>query len=164
MLVWESIQVSLLRFSKDLRLLKSGILPILLASTAYPSLCYCFQEVGSSMEWGGISFQFPPARYRAENRLRADSGTAVFVFIVSRAGWWRVQNEAFGSCHRSSWAMGLFSLTRCVSTDIILLISLGTGWGSTQSLPPLLPFNLHNQHLLQSFAVLLCGTLSSCQC
>lgn len=51
-----------------------------------------------------------------------------------------------------------------VSTDIILLISLRMGWGSTQSLPPLLPFNLQNQHLLQSFPVLFCGTLSGCQC
>lgn len=163
-----SFQLSLSRFLKVLRLLKTDILPILLASASYLSLSYYFQEVGSSIGWDGISFQFFPARHKAGNRIKAQAQQLLsFVSIVEqsrmlKSSKWGFQllSQIFSGCGTvfpDKFYIGL-------STDIILLVSLGTGWGSTQHHLPLLPFNLWNQHLLQPFPVLFYGTLSGCQC
>lgn len=68
----------------------------------------------SGVGWNFLSV-LPCEAQGREPSNNSDSATAVFVFIVSSTGWWRVQNEAFSSCHRSSQAVGLFSLTKFTS-------------------------------------------------
>ena len=112
MLVWEEYPAISFKVFESFKAFKIWHPSRLVSLHLLPISLLLFSGTGklNGMGWNFLSVLPCEAQGREQNKS-SDSATAVFVFIVSRAGWWRVQNEAFTSCHRSSRAVGLFSLT-----------------------------------------------------
>lgn len=162
MLVWEEFPAISFKVSESFKAFKNWHPSHLVSLCLLPISLLLFSGSGK-LNWLGWNFLsvLPCQAQGWEQNKSSGSATAVFVFIVSRAGWWRgfqLLSQIFSGCG----TVFPHKIYIGLSTDIILLISHGTGWGSTQHLLPLLPFNLWNQHLLQPFPVLFYGTLSGC--